>query len=233
MDPLGAADELSDIATRPGQRLGDLHATGAAAGNTPALADIGHSVIPARRVKRQTGETLAPRNIRKERLVEKAGRADENIRNIRVAFSRLDVPATVGEPRRHDLLVEADEFCEVAVARHLFDIGPDFGGRRIFARPVVVWLERKLVLAREDVDKEAGEGIVPPGAPNLAGLFINCKIDVGALQRLGHEQPRHARAGDDNPKFTISHDTSHSRTDLRQPNFKPVATFPTSQVSNS
>jgi hypothetical protein len=86
---------------------------------------------------------------------------------------------------------------------------------------------------REDIDKEAGEGVVPPGAPDLAGLFINCKIDVGALQRLGHEQPRHARAGDDNPKFAISHDTSQNRTDLRQPNFKPVATFSTSQVSKS
>jgi hypothetical protein len=29
--------------------------------------------------------------------------------SIRVAFGRLDVPAIVGEPRRHDLLVEADE----------------------------------------------------------------------------------------------------------------------------
>jgi hypothetical protein len=160
--------------------------------------------------------------------VQKAGRANENIRNVRVAFGRLDVPATVGEPRRHDLLVEADEFCEAAVARHLLDVGPDFGGRRIFARPVIVWLERKLVLSREDVDKEAGEGIVPPGAPDFAGLFINREIDPGALQRLGHEQPRDARAGDDNPKFAVSH---HTFPDPPQPKSKSAAAFSTTEVS--
>src|SRR5690242_9038276 len=125
MDPLRAADELRDVAARPGQRLGDLHATGAAADNAPALAGIGHIMIPAGGVKRRTSETLAPRNIRKERLVEKAGRADENVCNVRVAFGRLDVPATIGEPRCDDLLFEADEFGEAAVARHLFDVGPD------------------------------------------------------------------------------------------------------------
>jgi hypothetical protein len=65
------------------------------------------------------------------------------------------------------------------------------------------------------------------------GLFINREIDLGALQRLGHEQPRHARAGDDNPKFAISHHTSQNGPDLHQPNFKLAATFPTTQVSNS
>jgi hypothetical protein len=56
---------------------------------------------------------------------------------------------------------------------------------------------------------------------------------VGALQRLGHEQPRHARAGNDNPKFAISHHTSQNGPGLHQPKFKPAATFPTTQVSNS
>src|SRR5205814_4263296 len=92
-----------------------------------------------------------------------------------------------------------------------FDISPDLGGRRVFARPVVVRLERKLVLARQDVDKEAREGVVPPGAPDLACLFIDGEIDPGALQRLGHEQARYARASDDNPKFAISHHTLAER----------------------
>ena len=96
----------------------------------------------------------------------------------RVALGRLDVPATVGEPRCDDLLVEADEFGEAAVARDLFDIGPDLGGRRIFARPVVVRLERKFVLTRQDIDKEAGKGVVPPGPADLAGLFIDGEIDA-------------------------------------------------------
>jgi hypothetical protein len=64
-------------------------------------------MIPARRVKRRAGETFASRNVRKERLVEKVGGADEDIRNVRVALGGLDVPATVGEPRCDDLLVEA------------------------------------------------------------------------------------------------------------------------------
>ena len=34
------------------------------------------------------------------------------------------------------------------VARDLFDIGPDLGRRRVLARPVVVGLERELVLTR-------------------------------------------------------------------------------------
>jgi hypothetical protein len=98
MDPLRAADELGDFATRPGERLGDLHATGATADDAPALAFIGHSVIPMRRVEGGTHEILAARNIRKERLAEKAGRAGENIRTVRVALGRLDAPLTIGEP---------------------------------------------------------------------------------------------------------------------------------------
>src|ERR1700761_5450937 len=39
-------------------------------------AGIGHAVIPARRVEREAGETLAPRNVGKERLVKEAGGAD-------------------------------------------------------------------------------------------------------------------------------------------------------------
>jgi len=223
MDPLRAADELGDVAARPGERLGDLHATGATADDAPALAAIRYTMIPARRVERRAGETLAPRNFRKERLVEKAGRADENIRNVRVAFGRPDVPATVCEPRCDDLFVEADEFGEAAVARDLLDIGPDLGGRRIFARPVVVGLKRKFVLARQDVDKEAGESVVSPGSADLAGLLVDGEIDPGTLQHLGHEQPRHARASDDNAKLAISHHTSQERPDLRQPKFKPAA----------
>jgi hypothetical protein len=98
-------------------------------------------------VEREAGETLAPRNVGKERLVKEAGGADEDVGNIRLASGGIDVPAAVGEPRRDDLLVEADEFGQAAVTRDLFDVGPDLGGRRIFARPVVVGLERKLVLA--------------------------------------------------------------------------------------
>ena len=79
--------------------------------------------------------------------MEKAGGTDENIHNVRVAPGRLDVPTTVGEPRRDDLLVEADEFGQAAVTRDLFDVGPDLLGRRVFARPVVVRLEWKLLLA--------------------------------------------------------------------------------------
>ena len=140
-------------------------------------------------------------------------------------------PATVGEPRCDDLLVEADEFGEATVARDLLDIGPDLGGRRIFARPVIVGLERKFILARQDVDKEAGKGVVPPSPTDLAGLFIDREIDPSTLQRLGHEQPRNARASDDNPKFAISHHTSQDRPDLRRPKFKPVAAVSTTKVS--
>jgi hypothetical protein len=121
-------------------------------------------------VKRRAGETLAPLDVGKERLVEKAGGADENIRNVRVALGRLDVPAAVGEPRCDNLFVEADEFGEAAVARDLFDIGPDLGGRRIFARPIVVRLEWKFVLTRQDIDKEARKGVVAPG-PTTSPAF--------------------------------------------------------------
>ena len=118
------------------------------------------------------------------------------------------------EPRRDDLLVEADEFGEAAVAGDLFDVGQDLGRRRIFARPVVVGLERKLVLARQNIDKEAGKGVVPPGPADFAGLFVDREIDARAFQRLGHEQPRHAGAGDDNPKSPLSHRARSTLPDL-------------------
>jgi NAD(P)-dependent dehydrogenase (short-subunit alcohol dehydrogenase family) len=53
MHPLRAADELDHLAASPGECLGDLHATGAAADNAPVLAGIRHTMIPARRVKRR------------------------------------------------------------------------------------------------------------------------------------------------------------------------------------
>src|SRR5262249_40041373 len=148
MDPLRAADELGDVAPGPGEPLRDLHATGAAADDPPALAGIGHSVIPARRVKGRAGEIRGSRNVRKERLVEKSGGADEDIRNVGVALCGLDVPATGSGPRCDDLLVEAGEFCDAAVARVLLDVAPDLGARGIFAEPVIVGLERKFILAR-------------------------------------------------------------------------------------
>src|SRR5207248_320589 len=136
-----------------GQGLGDLHAAGPAADDTPALAGIGDAVIPARGVERRTGEALASRDVGEQRLVEEAGGADENIRDIGVAFGGLEVPAALGELRPDDFLVEADEPGEAPVARDLLDIGPDLGRRRVFARPVIVRLERKLVLARQDIDE--------------------------------------------------------------------------------
>ena len=86
-------------------------------------------------------------------------------------------------------------------------------------------------MPRQDIDEETGKGVVPPGSSDIAGLFVDGEIDPGALQDLGHEQPRHARAGDDNPKFAISHHTSQNRPDLRRPKFKPAAAFSTIQVS--
>src|SRR6201993_1802892 len=143
MDPLRAADELGNIAACPSQRLGDLNAAGAATDDAPAFALIGYTVVPPGRVERGAGETLAPRNVGKERLVKETGGADEDVGNIRLAPRGIDVPAAVGEPYRDDLFVEADEFGQAAVTRDLFDVGPDLGGRRIFARPVVVGLEWK------------------------------------------------------------------------------------------
>src|SRR6516164_10175077 len=100
MNPLRAADELGDIAARPGQRLGALHAAGAAADDAPAPALIGHAVIPARRVERPPREALAPRDVGVKRLVQKAGGADKKIRDIRVPLGGLEVPAALAKPRR-------------------------------------------------------------------------------------------------------------------------------------
>jgi hypothetical protein len=173
-------------------------------------------------VKGPAGEPFATGDVGKERLVQKTRRADEDVGDIGVAFGRLEVPTTVGEPRRDDLLLEVDEFGEAAVTRDLLNVGPDLGGRRILARPIVVGLERKLVLTRQDIVEETGKSVVSPGPADIAGLFVDGEIDPGALQRLGHEQPRHARAGDDNPKSSISHYASHDQPDLRRSKFRPL-----------
>ena len=80
---------------------------------------------------------------------------------------------------------------------------------------------------------------MPTPVPSCALLFRGGELlsfarrcdRSGPLQRLGHEQPRHARAGDDNPKFAISHHTSQDGPDLRQPKCKPAAAVRTTQVS--
>jgi hypothetical protein len=65
-------------------------------------------------------------------------------------------------------------------------------------------------LARQDIDEEARKGVVPPGAADLAGLLIDREIDARAFQGLGHEQPRHSGAGDDDAKIPISHPASQN-----------------------
>src|SRR5262249_1618730 len=65
--------------------------------------------------------------------------------------------------------------------------------------------ERELVLARQHIDKEAREGVVAPGTPNLARLFVDREVDAGALQRLGHEQAGDAPARNDDAKSRINH----------------------------
>src|SRR5713226_144386 len=133
MDPLGAADKLGDLAPRPGQRLGDLHAAGAAADDAPAFPLVGDAVVPLRRVECDAGKAVAAFDVGKHRAVEKAGGADEEIGNIALAAGGFDVPAPVAEARGDDLFVEADKAGEAAVARHLLDVGPDLLGRRVFA----------------------------------------------------------------------------------------------------
>jgi hypothetical protein len=119
-------------------------------------------------VEGRADEALAPRDVGQKRLVEKAGGADEDIGDIGAAFGGLDLPAAIGEASRDDLLIEADEFGKAAVARDLLDIGPDLGGGRVFVRPIVVRLERKLVLARQTSTKSPGKALsrqVPPTSP--------------------------------------------------------------------
>jgi hypothetical protein len=132
--------------------------------------------------------SLTPRNIRQQRLLQKAGSANKHVRYVGIAPASFDAPATIGKAGSDNLLVEADEFGQATVASDRLDIRPDLSGRRVFARPIVVRVERKLVLARQDIDKETGKGVVPPSPANLARLFIDGEIDVGAFQHLRHEQ---------------------------------------------
>jgi hypothetical protein len=84
-------------------------------------------MVPTRRVERRAGEALAARDIGKKRLVQKAGGADEDIGDIGVALRGLDMPATFGEARGSNLLVEADEPGQAAVTSDLLDVGPNLG----------------------------------------------------------------------------------------------------------
>ena len=206
--PLRAPDELRHIAAGPSQCLRDLDAARAAADDPPAPSLIRHAVIPARRMKGRAGKAVATGDVRQLRLVQKAGGADEDVSDVAGAARGVDLPAPVAELRCGDFLVEADEIGEAAAARNLGDVGLDFGGWSVFARPVVIWVEWELVLAREHIDEEAGEGVVAPGAADLACLFVDGEVNAGALQGLGHEQAGDARAGDNDAKSRVSHHAS-------------------------
>src|SRR5439155_3044641 len=117
----------------------------------------------------------------------------------------LDLPEPIAEFCADDLLVEADKSFEPAVFCDLLDVGPDLLGRGVFARPAVIGLEWKFVLARQDVDKQAGEPVVAPRAADLARLFVDGEIDAGALQRVGHVESGDAGAGDHHPDVALSH----------------------------
>jgi len=65
-----------------------------------------------------------------------------------VALGGVDVQRTVGEPRRDNLSLKRMNLVRPRSRATFFDIGPDLGSRRIFARPVVIGVERKFVLTR-------------------------------------------------------------------------------------
>jgi hypothetical protein len=65
-------------------------------------------------------------------------------------------------------------------------VGPDFCGRRVFARRVIVGLKWELVLARQDVDEEPREDVVPPCPADVAGLRKRRNRCRRAFQRFGH-----------------------------------------------
>ncbi len=205
VDPLRAADELGDLRVLPRQRLGDLDAAATRADHAPARPLVRDRMVPPRRMERLAGEALAPLDVGIGRRVEKAGGGDEYVGRVGLARGRSDAPAPVGEARLGDLRLEADELAQPALRRDLLDVGLDLGLGREFARPVVVRLERELVLARQHVDEKARIGVVAPGAADLVRLLVHDEIDTGALQLLGHEQARNARADDNYPERPIRH----------------------------
>jgi len=98
MDPLCAADKLGDLAAGPGQCFGDLHAAGATANNAPACAGIGDAVVPPRGVELGARKLIAAGDVGEQRLVQKAGGADEDVGDFGLAAGCLDVPAAVADP---------------------------------------------------------------------------------------------------------------------------------------
>ena len=182
MDPLGAANELRYIAPGPGQRLGDLHAAGAAADDAPALAIVRHAMVPVRGVKCRAGKAVATRNVRQPRPVQEAGGADEGVGHVVAASGGLDPPPSVGNRAETTSSLKRMNLVQAAVVCDLLDIGVDFLRRRVFARPVVVRLERELVLPRQYVNKQPGKCVVAPGPADLAGFLVDGEIDTGALR---------------------------------------------------
>ena len=169
------------------------------------LARHGDAMVPSAGMEGRPGETFAALDLGEDRRMQKTGGTNEHIGNLGLTVGGLDMPEVIGKPSLGNLGVEADIFAQIPVVGHLFDIGLNFRRRRIGARPIVVGLKWKFILARQNINKQTGIGVVPPGTADLIGFFIDREIDTGFFQFLRHEKPGDAGTGDDNAKRIISH----------------------------
>ena len=157
-------------------------------------------MIPARGVKRLTGERLYARDVRQLGLAEHTRRCDHEARADPLSSLRVDLPHVLFlvEGGRGDLRVQLDAVPHAVLVGAVLGVRLQLAPGRVDPRPVTPLLEGELVAERGDVDCDAGVGVPVPGAPHAVGLVEDEEVlEAGAIELDRRADAREAGADHD------------------------------------
>ena len=195
--PLRGALEQRVLRHALGERAGDLHRGRARTDHADAPAVERHRVVPARAVERRALERVDALELRDLRVVQHAGRRDDDVDLVAVAARGLDLPAAALERAALDLVAEAEVRHHAVLLRGALEIGLDLSARRIAVAPARVQRERVAVQVRGHVAAEPGIGVLAPGAAEPARLLVDGEVaEPGLLELDRREHAGHAGAED-------------------------------------
>ncbi|MNS53912.1 hypothetical protein D3C72_866850 [compost metagenome] len=184
-DPVGRALEYMQVPDVRGDGRNDLGRTGAAADDGHAFLPVVVVMIPVVGVKRFTLKTLLSVEARNNRLTQRPGRVDQELRAKRAFAGGVHRPAFVGVVPFDALDIGAQfHFVPQAeVLHHVAGVAVQFGLFGEHLRPAIR-SKRQGVQRRGHVDCRAGVGVLAPGAAEEIPPLQQAKIVDAGLEQI-------------------------------------------------
>ena len=108
------------------QRRSDLNGSRAGTDHAHPLAFQRHAASPPRGVDAGAGKTIEARAVGKLRMVQHAGRGNDDVSDVFAAAGSLEVPTAVTKGALRNLFVKSHFVRHAVVARHVLEILIDF-----------------------------------------------------------------------------------------------------------